>query len=120
MFEVHPDSHRTTGRPLAGLGRFSHEAVAIDPRTGIVYLTEDDRNKAGLYRFIPNDRRGRNGSLENGDRLQAARVRRRRNSDLTVASIGQQFQLDGWIFPSPIWTASPHPQALPISAPTTP
>ncbi|NEL43124.1 MAG: DUF839 domain-containing protein, partial [Xanthomonas perforans] len=56
VFEVDPDSHRTTGRPLVGLGRFSHEAVAIDPRTGIVYLTEDDRNKAGLYRFIPNDR----------------------------------------------------------------
>ncbi|TQU97725.1 alkaline phosphatase PhoX, partial [Xanthomonas perforans] len=96
VFEVDPDSHRTTGRPLVGLGRFSHEAVAIDPRTGIVYLTEDDRNKAGLYRFIPNDRRGRNGSLENGGRLQAARVRGRRNADLTVASIGQQFQLE-WV-----------------------
>ncbi|MBB3778748.1 hypothetical protein FHY16_001491 [Xanthomonas campestris] len=96
VFEVDPDSQRTTGRPLVGLGRFSHEAVAIDPRTGIVYLTEDDRNKAGLYRFIPNDRRGRNGSLENGGRLQAARVRGRRNADLTVASIGQQFQLE-WV-----------------------
>lgn len=82
--------------PIRGLGRFKHEAAAIDPRTGIVYLTEDDRNKAGLYRFIPNDRRGRNGSLENGGRLQAARVRGRRNADLTVASIGQQFQLE-WV-----------------------
>ena len=72
----HPDAEKTTGRPLVGLGRFSHEAVAIDPRTGYVYLTEDDRNKSGLYRFIPNDRSGRNGSLENGGRLQAARVRR--------------------------------------------
>ena len=66
VFEVHPDAERTSGQPLVGLGRFSHEAVAIDPHTGIVYLTEDDRNKAGLYRFIPNDRRGRHGSLQNG------------------------------------------------------
>lgn len=77
VFEVHPDAERTTGRPLVALGRFSHEAVAIDPHTGVVYLTEDDRNKSGLYRFIPNDRAGRPGSLENGGRLQAAGCRLR-------------------------------------------
>ena len=38
--------------PLAGLGRFVHEAAAVDPRTGIVYLTEDE-GRAGLYRFVP-------------------------------------------------------------------
>ncbi len=38
--------------PLTGLGRFVHEAVAIDPGTGIVYLTEDS-NPAGFYRYIP-------------------------------------------------------------------
>ena len=27
--------------PLKALGRFVHEAIAIDPRTGILYLTED-------------------------------------------------------------------------------
>jgi secreted PhoX family phosphatase len=37
-------------RPL--LGTFAHEAAAVDPRTGIVYLTED--NALGrLYRFVP-------------------------------------------------------------------
>ncbi|TWI04950.1 hypothetical protein IP90_01092 [Luteimonas cucumeris] len=96
VFEVDPRAERTTGRPLVGLGRFSHEAVAVDPRTGIVYLTEDDRNKSGLYRFIPDDRRGRNGSLENGGRLQAARVRGRPNADLTVATIGTEYALD-WV-----------------------
>lgn len=39
-------------QPLRALGRFSHEAVALDPRTGILYLTED-RNDGLLYRFIP-------------------------------------------------------------------
>jgi uncharacterized repeat protein (TIGR03803 family) len=38
--------------PLKGLGRFSHEAVAIDPATGIVYLTEDT-GSSGFYRFVP-------------------------------------------------------------------
>ena len=39
--------------PLKAMGRFNHEAAAVDPRTGIVYLTED-RNDSLLYRFIPN------------------------------------------------------------------
>ena len=48
-----------TGKPglqkavaLKALGRFRHEAVALDPATGILYLTED-RNDGLLYRFIP-------------------------------------------------------------------
>ena len=39
--------------PLKDMGRFTHEAVAVDPATGIVYETED-RNPSGFYRFIPN------------------------------------------------------------------
>lgn len=54
--------------PLTGLGRFRHEAAAIDPRTGIVYLTEDDGDGYGLfYRFLPEDR----SDLAKGGRLQA-------------------------------------------------
>lgn len=96
VFEVSPDRDRTSGRPLIGMGRFSHEAVAVDPRTGIVYLTEDDRNKSGLYRYLPHDRFGRYGSLDRGGRLQAARVRGRRNADLTTPSIGDDYALE-WI-----------------------
>ncbi|MDQ3680197.1 MAG: PhoX family protein [Actinomycetota bacterium] len=44
--------------PLRAMGRFVHEAVAINPRTGIVYETEDRRisgegTGSGFYRFIP-------------------------------------------------------------------
>jgi len=39
--------------PLRAMGRFVHEAICVDPATGIVYQTED-RNPSGLYRFIPN------------------------------------------------------------------
>ncbi|GAA5222026.1 PhoX family phosphatase [Membranihabitans marinus] len=38
--------------PLKAMGRFSHEAVAVDPKTGIVYQTEDD-SEGLIYRFIP-------------------------------------------------------------------
>ncbi|MGY1424310.1 alkaline phosphatase PhoX [Lysobacter sp. A289] len=96
VFEVDPDPARTSGRPIIGMGRFSHEAVAVDPRTGYVYLTEDDRNKSGLYRYVPDDTSGRNGSLANGGRLQAARVQGRRNADLCVAAIGDRYQLE-WV-----------------------
>lgn len=38
--------------PLRCYGRFRHEAVAIDPRTHVAYLTEDERDGC-LYRFVP-------------------------------------------------------------------
>jgi len=58
--------------PLTAMGRFNHEACAVDPRTGIVYLTED-RQDGALYRFIP-DAPGR---LARGGRLQALVIRDR-------------------------------------------
>lgn len=56
--------------PLRAMGRFNHEAAAVDPRTGIVYLTED-RDDSLLYRFLPD----RPGSLAAGGRLQALAAR---------------------------------------------
>lgn len=38
--------------PLRAMGRFRHEAVAVDPRTGFAYLTED-REDGLFYRFRP-------------------------------------------------------------------
>ena len=38
--------------PLKDMGRFEHEAAAVDPASGVVYLTED-RHQSLLYRFIP-------------------------------------------------------------------
>ncbi|HET7720872.1 MAG TPA: alkaline phosphatase PhoX [Acidimicrobiales bacterium] len=44
--------------PLKAMGRFVHEAVAIDPRTNMAYETEDRRingpgTGSGFYRFTP-------------------------------------------------------------------
>ena len=52
--------------PIAAMGRFYHEAVSVDPKTGIVYLTED-RDDGLLYRFLPKTK----GDLHAGGRLQA-------------------------------------------------
>ncbi|WP_084196983.1 alkaline phosphatase PhoX [Solimonas soli] len=38
--------------PLRALGTFAHEAVAVDPRTNIVYETED-KPDGRFYRFVP-------------------------------------------------------------------
>ncbi|WP_018655623.1 alkaline phosphatase PhoX [Actinomadura flavalba] len=54
VFEVDPTGRRTKAEPLKGLGRFAHEAVAIDPLTRVAYLTEDASKPFGLfYRFRP-------------------------------------------------------------------
>ena len=39
------------GVPIRKAGRFSHEAIAVDPRTGYVYETEDAR-PAGFYKYV--------------------------------------------------------------------
>ncbi len=68
VFEV-PSTGSSDGQPLKALGRFSHEAVAVDPRTGIVYLTED-ATPSGLYRFVP----VRAGDLRVGGQLQMLKI----------------------------------------------
>jgi len=54
-FEVTPYEHTKLNNaiPLKAMGRFRHEAVAIDPVTSIAYQTED-REDGLIYQFIPN------------------------------------------------------------------
>lgn len=69
-------------RPIHGMGRFYHEAVAVDPGTGFVYLTED-RADGLLYRFRPKVITSRRksprelvvGDLHEGGILEALRLR---------------------------------------------
>ncbi len=66
IFEVPADgAAEATAEPYRAMGRFVHEAIAIDPATGIVYETEDQRN-SGLYRFLPEQP----GNLATGGRLE--------------------------------------------------
>ncbi len=62
--------------PLKAMGRFNHEAVAVDPKTGIVYQTED-RGDSLIYRFIPDTP----WELAEGGKLQALRIRDLKSAD---------------------------------------
>ncbi len=48
---------------LRHLGRFAHEAVAVDPATGAVYETEDQGDGSGFFRFVPSVKPRRPGDL---------------------------------------------------------
>ena len=111
--------------PITAMGLFSHESIDVDPRTGVVYLTEDsfagsipadpntevDSNPAFrssfLFRYLPNDRSQRPGALLNGGTLQALAIDGvTRNADLY--NPGQSFAVR-WVTVEP---AIAHADAL--------
>lgn len=59
--------------PLVEMGRFRHEAVAVDPQTGFLFQTED-RGASAFYRFRPK----RRGVLRAGGVLEAMVIDDRR------------------------------------------
>ena len=69
-----------TSRPLTAMGRFSHEAAAVDERNGTVYLTEDagSGRGSGFYRFVPTDP----ADLAKGGVLQVLGLLNRPSADL--------------------------------------
>ena len=72
VFEVDALGTATTGQPLKAMGRFAHEAVAIDPATNYAYLTEDASSPNGLmYRFRPTNTAGGFNSYAAGGALDA-------------------------------------------------
>lgn len=70
VFEVDPSGKRAP-QLLEGLGQFRHEAAVVDPRSGIVYLTEDREPHSGFYRFVPRER----GKLAGGGKLQMLKAK---------------------------------------------
>ncbi len=109
IFEV--DS-RSTGLvepvPLKAMGRFRHEAVAVDPLTGIAYLTED-RPDSLLYRFRPialangaDPSALRAGDYARGGILEALRVRTKpqlitdNRTDGVAIRIGEELDVE-WV-----------------------
>ncbi len=105
VFEVDPrdPENGLSKTPIRGMGFFSHEAVAVDPATGIVYLTEDDfrgfvvphpedempgtrMRVSFLYRYHPTTRPKRPGHLQQGGKLQVMSLEEkpRYNADLAV------------------------------------
>ncbi|MBT6155737.1 MAG: DUF839 domain-containing protein [Planctomycetaceae bacterium] len=62
--------------PLKAMGRFNHEAIAVDPKSGTVYETED-RDDGLFYRFLPK----KPGRLAEGGKLQALQIVDRKSAD---------------------------------------
>lgn len=77
-FEVPAAAEPGLTKPVAlkAMGRFRHEAVAVHPDSGAVYLTED-RGDGMIYRFLPNQP----GELSAGGKLQALKIRDRQSVD---------------------------------------
>jgi len=120
VFEVDPNDpeNELSRTPIRGMGFFSHEAVDIDPATGIAYLTEDDfrgsitddpndevvadvpdteggrgTRVSFLYRYIPNERGQRPGALQQGGRLQVMTLDKRRDYNVDLAFPDDRFQV---------------------------
>jgi uncharacterized protein len=78
--------------PLKAMGRFNHEAIAVDPQTGIVYQTED-RPDSLFYRFIPNVPE----QLAQGGKLEALKIKDYPQAiTRTGFRIGQAFEVE-WV-----------------------
>ncbi|MFD3908276.1 PhoX family protein [Streptomyces sp. CB04723] len=110
IFEVDgADPRRTGAVPLTAMGRFQHEAIAVDPKSGIVYETEDafDRPFGLFYRFLPEKPLGGTGSLRAGGALEAMRVPG--VPDLSaVQETGESFDRIEWVpVPDPLARETP-------------
>jgi len=82
--------------PLKSMGRFNHEAVAVDPNSGAVYLTED-RHEGLIYKFVPKT----NEKLSEGGSLFALKAKSfpsldTRNWKSQKVDVGQELELE-WI-----------------------
>ncbi|UCE86782.1 MAG: DUF839 domain-containing protein [Deltaproteobacteria bacterium] len=105
VFEV-PAVSRARPEPIVGLGRFVHEAAAVDPRTGAVYQTED-QNDSGIYRFLPE----RLGRLRDGGTLQMLRIAGQPRFDTSHGvAVGSVFPVEWATIADP--TRGPYGQGL--------
>jgi secreted PhoX family phosphatase len=86
--------------PIVGAGRFSHEATAW--RGGVLYQTEDRNMRAEggscFYRYIPDRRIGRSGSLaDTTGVLQALKIRGESNANMdTGRVVGRPYPVE-WV-----------------------
>jgi secreted PhoX family phosphatase len=78
--------------PRPALGRFAHEAIAVDPNTWIIYETEDSGSTSGFYRFVSSSP----GNLNSG-KLQMLKVAGVDNYDTRTGQVvGVQLPVE-WV-----------------------
>jgi len=95
VFEVPADAKGVIEPvPIKAMGRFEHEAAVTDPRTGIVYMTEDCGAPAdGFYRYLPDNV----NKLHQGGKLQMLAVQGRSKYDTTSGQkVGKKLRCE-WV-----------------------
>lgn len=117
IFEVNPQwglGAHPKAKPIRKVGRFPHEACAIDPRTGILYQTEDQfLFPGGIYRYRTDENPVTAGRLLDGGTLEMMRVRGSSEPVVLggVLTQGDTFDID-WVVidePDPSFSASAPP-----------
>lgn len=135
VFEVAPqDALLPAGTPVANLttkpipytamGRFAHEAVAVDPLTKNAYLTEDAgasvlatsstgySNNGLFYKFVPTNTSGGYGSYAAGGTLYAMKAGTLINlAQAKSANVGQSYSVT-WV---PVPNANPTAPTLTLA-----
>ena len=88
-----PDDSKIS-EPIIPMGRFAHEAIATDQRTGIVYQTDDPGSGvgAGFYRYVPDDPQ----NLHAGGSLQMLGIRNRPQADLREHQVPRDVLPAAW------------------------
>ena len=96
VFEVPAsDKVQASAKPIKGMGFMRHEAAAVGA-DGSVFLTEDNKHGSGFYRFIPQDKSAKLGSLERGGQLQMLRIKPSQPLAQSRLQRGQSFSVD-WV-----------------------
>ncbi|MEM8799679.1 MAG: alkaline phosphatase PhoX [Pseudomonadota bacterium] len=95
-FEV-PASGLATGNPITQFGRMEHEAIAVDPRSGAVLITEDNfPTFSGTFLFVPDNvaEVAANGFENATGKFFAFAVKGTPNANLTNPTLGETFDIE--------------------------
>ena len=94
IFEVAADADEPSlAKPIKAMGRFTHEAIAVDPETGFIYETEDYDRRSGFYRFRPR----KPGVLAEGGALEMLAVRGQPQVDLRTGRRPGEWHEVEWV-----------------------
>lgn len=94
VFEVPADADGPVrAEPIREMGRFTHEATAVDPATGFVFETEDYNRRSGFYRYRPHTR----GFLRGGGALEMLAVRDEPQADLRTGQRPGEWREVEWV-----------------------
>lgn len=102
VFDV-PAETPVIPQPIKAMGRFVHEAIAVDPETGAIYETED-ASSAGFYRYTPTTY----GKPHAGGALEMLKIVGQHQADLT----GQLIEIQNGATFDVEWVPIDSPESL--------